>query len=159
LTFIGNSVLQAVISDPNGGMQRIYSVALRKPKKMDVGVLGQYSLSKGLADFGSKLTKFDFISDSIGFGLGTDTWLYRSKDGGRTWEKVANVPGYRGWAVDFVDSERGYIGNGPDNLVRTDDGGATWAKSAPFPSPLNSYPDPRISFPSRTTGFVVSGLS
>ncbi|MGX7894116.1 WD40/YVTN/BNR-like repeat-containing protein [Tsuneonella sp. HG222] len=62
--------------------------------------------------------------------------LFRTADGGASWEKVAAKPGTFVRALAFLDRQTGYIGNigpgyypgvtDPVPLYRTDDGGATW---------------------------------
>ena len=81
--------------------------------------------------------------DSISFGDAMHGWygtgtgdLFRTLDGGESWEKVASRPGTFVRAVAFLDERNGFIGNvGTDYypgvedetpLYRTRDGGATW---------------------------------
>jgi photosystem II stability/assembly factor-like uncharacterized protein len=63
--------------------------------------------------------------------------LFRTIDGGESWQKIADKPGTFIRALGFVDAKTGFIGNvGTDYypgvtdkqpLYRTDDGGLTWA--------------------------------
>ena len=81
--------------------------------------------------------------DSISFGDPLHGWygtgagdLFRTADGGSSWQKVASRPGTFVRAVAFLDEMNGFIGNiGTDYypgvedetpLYRTRDGGATW---------------------------------
>jgi photosystem II stability/assembly factor-like uncharacterized protein len=81
--------------------------------------------------------------DSISFVDGSHGWygtgagdLFRTTDGGSTWQKVASRPGTFVRAVGFIDRQNGFIGNiGTDYypgvtdttpLYRTRDGGVTW---------------------------------
>ncbi|HMA51224.1 MAG TPA: hypothetical protein VKP60_15810 [Magnetospirillaceae bacterium] len=48
--------------------------------------------------------------------------LYRTQDGGRTWEGIWSQPGLRSLA--FLDASRGFLG--ADTLHETRDGGLTW---------------------------------
>ena len=81
--------------------------------------------------------------DSISFVDATHGWygtgagdLFRTTDGGASWQKIASRPGTFVRAVGFVDRRNGFIGNiGTDYypgvtdttpLYRTRDGGVTW---------------------------------
>lgn len=81
--------------------------------------------------------------DSISFVDATHGWygtgagdLFRTTDGGASWQKIASRPGTFVRAVGFIDRQNGFIGNiGTDYypgvtdttpLYRTRDGGVTW---------------------------------
>lgn len=81
--------------------------------------------------------------DSISFVDGNHGWygtgagdLFRTENGGATWEKIASRPGTFVRAVGFVDRQNGFIGNigteyypgvtDQTPLYRTRDGGVTW---------------------------------
>jgi len=84
-----------------------------------------------------KRDDISFVSDTHGwYGTGKGA-LYATKDGGETWQNIANKPGTFIRALGFLDEQTGFIGNvGTDYypgvedetpLYRTDDGGVTWA--------------------------------
>lgn len=81
--------------------------------------------------------------DDISFGDADHGWygtgagdLYRTSDGGASWEKVASRPGTFIRALGFLDAKTGFIGNigtgyypgvtDETPLYRTDDGGESW---------------------------------
>lgn len=77
-----------------------------------------------------------FVTPDIGwYGNGAGK-LYRTRDGGESWEKVWDQPGTFIRALGFVDANNGFLGNvGTDYfpnvtdtqpLYRTRDGGASW---------------------------------
>lgn len=77
-----------------------------------------------------------FISPDIGwYGNGAGK-LYRTRDGGESWEKIWEQPGTFIRALGFLDASNGFLGNvGTDYfpnvtdtrpLYRTRDGGVTW---------------------------------
>ncbi|GAM97705.1 BNR repeat protein [alpha proteobacterium U9-1i] len=78
-----------------------------------------------------------FVSSDIGwYGNGAGK-LYRTADGGETWEKVWDQPGTFIRALGFIDAENGFLGNvgveaypnvtDPRPLYRTRDAGRTWS--------------------------------
>lgn len=89
-----------------------------------------------------KQDDISFVDQSTGwYGNGAGK-LYRTSDGGDTWQKVWEHPGTFIRALGFLDARRGFLGNvGVDYypgvtdrnpLYRTDDGGVSWAPvSAP----------------------------
>jgi len=83
-----------------------------------------------------KRDDISFIDQTTGwYGTGKGD-LYRTMDGGETWQKVASRPGTFIRALGFVDETTGYIGNvGTDYypgvtdttpLYKTSDAGRTW---------------------------------
>jgi photosystem II stability/assembly factor-like uncharacterized protein len=77
-----------------------------------------------------------FVTPDIGwYGNGAGK-LYRTRDGGESWEKVWERPGTFIRALGFIDEQNGFLGNvGADYypnvtdtqpLYRTRDGGVTW---------------------------------
>ncbi len=89
-----------------------------------------------------KQDDISFITPDIGwYGNGAGK-LYRTTDGGNSWQQIADMPGTFIRALGFVDEKLGFLGNvgtdyypgvtDPHPLYRTDDGGVTWTKiSAP----------------------------
>lgn len=87
--------------------------------------------------FAGKQDDISFISPDIGwYGNGAGK-LYRTRDGGESWEKVWDRPGTFIRALGFADEQNGFLGNvGTDYypnvtdtnpLYRTRDGGVSWA--------------------------------
>jgi photosystem II stability/assembly factor-like uncharacterized protein len=83
-----------------------------------------------------KRDSVSFVDDTHGwYGTGAGD-LFRTTDGGASWQKIASRPGTFVRAVGFVDRQNGFIGNiGTDYypgvtdetpLYRTRDGGVTW---------------------------------
>jgi photosystem II stability/assembly factor-like uncharacterized protein len=83
-----------------------------------------------------KRDSVSFVDESHGwYGTGAGD-LFRTTDGGASWQKIASRPGTFVRAVGFIDRENGFIGNiGTDYypgvtdttpLYRTRDGGVTW---------------------------------
>lgn len=78
------------------------------------------------------------------YGNGTGK-LYRTRDGGESWEKLWDQPGTFIRALGFVDSDNGFLGNvgtgyypgvtDQNPLYRTRDGGQSWT-----PVPVSGFP-------------------
>ena len=82
-----------------------------------------------------------------------DKGLYRSRDGGQTWQQAGEgIPHPRVLSVTFAPSRRSngqsavYAGTEPSNLYRSEDDGATWQT---FPRLTELPSAPTWSFPPR----------
>ncbi len=77
------------------------------------------------------LRSMAWLSDQVGYAIagsnvGTDSYAYKTLDGGINWEPDLTVPG--GSKVQFIDSNHGWMlkeGNSA-KISRTTDGGTTW---------------------------------
>jgi photosystem II stability/assembly factor-like uncharacterized protein len=78
-----------------------------------------------IQDFPAELQQIDMVSSMTGFALGSDSKLYRTTDGGKSWNVA--ITGITAFA--FFDSRRGIA----SNLQLTTDGGATWSSSTLSP--------------------------
>ncbi|MFQ5650908.1 MAG: YCF48-related protein [bacterium] len=70
-----------------------------------------------------------FVTPDLGWIVSVQGTVYRTDDGGETWERQFFSPGAGFRSVGFADSLRGWIGalSGPDFLWQTTDGGTTWS--------------------------------
>lgn len=86
--------------------------------------------------FRGKRDSVSFVDETHGwYGTGAGD-LFRTTDGGATWEKIAGRPGTFVRSVAFMDRDNGFIGNvgteyypgvtDETPLYRTRDGGVTW---------------------------------
>jgi len=86
--------------------------------------------------FRGKQDDIYFVSPKRGFYGNGDGKIFRTDDGGASWQKLFEHNGTFVRAIGFLDAQRGFAGNlGPDAfpgvtdtqlLYRTDDGGTTW---------------------------------
>ncbi len=76
-------------------------------------------------------SRFDdvyFLNPKTGWAVSLQGRVYRTGDGGESWQQIYSVGGGAFRSVGFADSLHGWIGSlsGPDFLLQTDDGGFTW---------------------------------
>ncbi|MCC6550119.1 MAG: T9SS type A sorting domain-containing protein [Ignavibacteriaceae bacterium] len=68
----------------------------------------------------------DFVSDNVGYAVGTSGLAMKTTDGGATWSQLNTGLTVTLWYVDFVTENLGYIGGSSGTLLKTTDGGATF---------------------------------
>ncbi len=83
-----------------------------------------------IQDFPAELQQINMISSTTGFAVGSDSKLYRTVDGGKSWS--ITLTGVTSFA--FFDSRRGIA----SNMQLTADGGATWKSSGLSLPPVGS---------------------
>ncbi len=87
-----------------------------------------------------------FFTETTGFAL---SWfLYKTTDGGISWQRNENAPG--GYDILFLDSLTGFIGG--SNLYKTTDGGESWYQVNGVPGRVG-----KIFFINSLTGWATSG--
>ncbi|OQY74033.1 MAG: hypothetical protein B6D44_05445 [Ignavibacteriales bacterium UTCHB2] len=89
-----------------------------------------------------------FFTETTGFAL---SWfLYKTTDGGISWQRKENAPG--GYDILFLDSLTGFIG-GTERLFKTTDGGETWYEPNGIPGGIGHIS--KIFFINSLTGWAV----
>jgi len=71
-------------------------------------------------------SEIQFFDAHNGFGLERDNGLYKTKDGGKSWDLVKQFPGFKGtmwWQNDQI----GYVSTRMGEIYKTIDGGAHWS--------------------------------
>ena len=71
------------------------------------------------------ISTFNYLSDHTVLALASDSHVYRSDDGGLTWQKHGSLP-FQGDHMVFVDSLQGWASAEQDIIMMTKDGGAHW---------------------------------
>lgn len=100
----------------------------------------------------SNLHKLFFVDESYGFAVGTDYKLYRTSNGGVSWD-VFSHPGIK--AVYFHDRSNGFCVNEYGEIGHSNDGGATFTYwSSPYPE----YKLHDIAFSDALNGVAIGGL-
>ncbi|MEM1322748.1 MAG: YCF48-related protein [Bacteroidota bacterium] len=71
------------------------------------------------------LLDIDFLSPELGYGYATGSALFKTEDGGASWENIGDVgPDFRD--IQFLTEEIGFVG-GRVGITKTLDGGQSWA--------------------------------
>ncbi|HOJ17289.1 MAG TPA: YCF48-related protein [Ignavibacteriaceae bacterium] len=85
----------------------------------------------------TQIWSIDMVTDQIGWAVGTMSAVYKTTDGGLTWDSVATTlpAGLTLRKVDFINQNVGWIFStyasaaGTNTIFKTTDGGATWTGS------------------------------
>lgn len=80
------------------------------------------------------LKKVYFVNDNLGFIIGEEGIMYRTEDGGDTWNQIALGTSNLLATITFVDANEGYT-----NGYKTTDGGQTWTEQPSTASFLMLY--------------------
>lgn len=77
------------------------------------------------------LTAVDFVDARLGWAVGHDAVIIRTRDGGTTWERVYQAPEEELPLLDvwFEDASRGLAIGAYGYFLRTTDGGSTWSRA------------------------------
>lgn len=98
----------------NGGLQ------VMEGRSGSMNTLGEFFAGRTLEDLIGCRRRPEVVFAAVAFDGG-----YRTRDGGRTWEKVLEGD-VRTFTVDPHDESVVYAGIGPVRLFRSEDGGTTW---------------------------------
>lgn len=98
-----------------------------------------YSLSVKYKFPFANITDLDFVDAQHGFAA-VDSAIYKTTDGGSSWEKSLSQGGTSIYCVGFFNRDVGIAAGELQSLYRTTDGGATWTSLEP-----SSYPVAGVS--------------
>ncbi len=97
----------------------------------------------------TEVTGIHFISEATGYIFNFNKEMYKTTDGGVTWNLVSqNIPD--SYAQPYFAHETNGVIATPDAIHHTSDGGTTWQKDYDAPATIS-----RMRFVSKTTGFFV----
>lgn len=68
---------------------------------------------------------FHFVDANHGWAISANQALFRTSDGGRSWQQAGTVYGRS--AIRFIDNQVGVVAGSNGDVLRTVDGGATWS--------------------------------
>jgi photosystem II stability/assembly factor-like uncharacterized protein len=97
---------------------------------------------------GGTMTDLHFPSDSVGYSVGQNGEVMKTRDGGKTWANLTQISTSEMYSVFFVNDTIGYQA-GLSNSFKTTNGGATWTSNG-----LSNIC--AIHFYSIDTGYAVS---
>ncbi|MCS6990298.1 MAG: YCF48-related protein [Chitinophagales bacterium] len=105
---------------------------------VDSGRTWQYSNAKG--DFFVSLA---FADDRVGFVAGYQGSIWKTQDGGHSWQRLRNgnslvVPQLHFTRIAFRDRQNGYVIGPRGCFMKTTDGGYSWQRIA-FPNTVDLY--------------------
>lgn len=69
-----------------------------------------------------------FVSDKVGWVVGAFGSIYRTSDGGTSWQPQLSHTTEQLFDADFVDERQGWIAGRSGVILHTTDGGATWTR-------------------------------
>lgn len=75
---------------------------------------------------GSSLEAIDFPTPLIGYAAGKDGAVYKSTDGGSTWNAVDTGSGAYLFGTHFLDADHGFVSGGGATVLRSTNGGMYW---------------------------------
>ncbi|MFA5804767.1 MAG: YCF48-related protein [Melioribacteraceae bacterium] len=103
----------AVLKSTNGG-----STWIKLPAPKNPGIVGETT---------NPLSSISFINENTGWIVG-DYSIFKTVDGGNTWQLQSLGINRDMNAVFFVDANTGYVGGNNGELYKTTDGGSNWTK-------------------------------
>jgi photosystem II stability/assembly factor-like uncharacterized protein len=76
---------------------------------------------------GQRIANAHFVNDQIAWAVGREAHIYRTTDGGKTWEHQLGSQALDDFRnVLFLNSQQGWIAGNNGLLLETGDGGKTW---------------------------------
>ena len=115
--------------DTQHGFACGYGVLL---KTEDAGLTWQFDASVR----GDFFVSMDFPTSEIGYILGSENKIYKTNNGGASWDKINNtpviLPSKSLTDIQFLNTQLGYVCGRSGLVWKTDDGGDTWKKFESF---------------------------
>ncbi|MCX7736304.1 MAG: YCF48-related protein [Candidatus Kapabacteria bacterium] len=105
-----------------------------------------------------------FFNDSnIGWGFG-NFWsgstvfscIYKTTDGGTSWQTQIEKPGYTIYDIKFFDENSGIAVGDNQTVLRTTDGGGSWLSDSTYPPYANPLVYLKVAIPSRTRQYLIA---
>jgi photosystem II stability/assembly factor-like uncharacterized protein len=92
-----------------------------------------------------------FVDNRSGWAVGSGGTIYRTTNGGRTWQEQTSGVDSDFFDVKFLDAMEGWAAGAEGTIVHTNDGGTTWTTERSS----TEHPLERIFFTDRTHGWAV----
>jgi photosystem II stability/assembly factor-like uncharacterized protein len=128
---------------------------LTNPPEAEVRFINSWALkSSGIS---GNLVAVDFPTPTTGYISGINGVLYKTTDGGDSYQDISHMAGYDSYGLDFVSENTGYMinnnSNVDGNVFKTTDGGQNWQE---LTVPAHMWRC--ISFHDENIGFVGGGI-
>lgn len=82
---------------------------------------------------GGRVCPQEYVNASVGWGTDpSDSTLYRTVDGGKTWLRMGQMPWPRPFMNTFITPQVGFINSPKRQLLATTNGGRTWRTFTPM---------------------------
>ncbi|GEM_PF-4571559 len=107
-------------------------------------------------DGSSRYLYVSFLDSKRGWATVNGKGLYRTQDGGRTWDFLTPT-GKEGAGIVFISDDLGWMSTGERVLLSTSDGGLTWQKRTTFSS--HFVPMSNFVFLNAKEGWVAGGYN
>jgi len=122
----------------------------KAPASPPGGGLGWYQQVSGT---NRVLTDIQFVSDQIGWAVGSSNTIIHTTDGGDNWYPQSNPPSSNYAGVHFIDQLNGWVVGSAGQIVHTSDGGNTWTEQVTNTS--NAFNG--VFFSDANNGWAVGG--
>lgn len=77
----------------------------------------------------AQFTTIQMVDESVGIAMGEFGMVVTTRDGGKTWQKSATIPGeFYPYAALFVTANEGWTSGLAGQVLHTKDGGKNWTK-------------------------------
>jgi photosystem II stability/assembly factor-like uncharacterized protein len=115
----------------------VYKSSIEYSYSFDGGVTIQ---TKMFDDIWNDITPFDlpefkfiydwfFLNSRLGFMVGRDGNILRTKDTGQSWENIYSGVVENLWDVEFLNEQTGFVVGEFGRVLKSEDGGDTWRKT------------------------------
>ncbi len=90
---------------------------------------GGETWTDGIAFDGSILGQMSFVNSQVGYISRYYQNIYKTIDGGHTWDEIEDTGDLKIWGIWFYDTSNGIAGGENGAVYRTTNGGVTWNKT------------------------------
>ena len=92
-----------------------------------------------------------YVLGSNGYPWNIYSFIYKTVDGGTTWERLTFTPAYSLSAIHFITANTGFIAGSEGRILKTTDGGNSWTSLSSGTSNWLFA----MAFPVSDTGYIV----
>jgi len=100
-----------------------------------------------------------FVNENTGWVAGISGTIYKTLDGGQTWQVQRSNATSSLSAISFLDDQKGFIVGGNCTLIKTTNGGSTWEKDSIKAIPDGSATINSVYFSDANKGWLLASTS